>query len=210
MQCCWAHAFYHLNPGFLLLLGRSSILWVAVLSMMFFVEERPLLHRPAFWLGAALAVAGVVGVIVCREDFRAGGAPAGIVLVLSSSLFWALYTVSVRAAFREPSSHQSFAVISLYTVAGLAVAWALFSDAREFASVPGSAWLAVVVSAILCIAGAHTCYYGAIKRLGSTIPSIPTSPCRSPFCYRPRRCSANESSRPSGRGGWCCSPAWCW
>jgi drug/metabolite transporter (DMT)-like permease len=35
-----------------------------------------------------------------------------------------------------------------------------------------SAWIYLLISAVLSIAISHSCYYAAIKRIGATIPSL--------------------------------------
>ena len=43
MQCTWAGAFYFAKPAFVMLLTKSSLIWVAAFSILFFAEERGLL-----------------------------------------------------------------------------------------------------------------------------------------------------------------------
>jgi len=121
MQCLWAGGFYYIGPAFMVLLTKSSIIWVAGLSFILFVDERALVRSKRFWLGLVLSAIGVIGVMYYKEDFAATKTVTGIIIALATAFAWAIYTVSVKIAFRNIDSHHSFAVISIYTVAGLCV-----------------------------------------------------------------------------------------
>jgi len=172
MQCLWVRAFYELNPGFAMLLSQTSSIWVAAISVAAFPEDRRMLARPLFWMGLLTALAGVAGVMWLRPDFAAAGVRQGIVLICVAAFFWALYTISIRVAFRNTPSHHSFAVIAVYTVIGLAVAWLFFSGPDGIHGAGVGAWAAIVVSGVACIACSHVLYYAAIKRVGPTIPAV--------------------------------------
>jgi len=172
MQCLWALSLYYLNPGFVALLTQTAVLWVAVLSIILFAEDRPLLYRPAFWGGLAMALVGVGGVIMLGRDFNVEGVPKGMAIACGSAFLWALYTVAVRMTFHKTPSHYGFAVMSLYTVIGLAAVWCVLSDPADLLCAGPGAWLMVVVSGMVCIVGSHISYYVAIKRLGPTLPSV--------------------------------------
>jgi drug/metabolite transporter (DMT)-like permease len=78
----------------------------------------------------------------------------------------------VKVSLHDIDSRCGFAVISLYTVAGLWVgAWA-FGAPQESANLGLRAWIAVVFSAVVAIALAHVFYYAAVRRIGATIPVL--------------------------------------
>ena len=98
---------------------------------------------------------------------------------------WAVYTISVKIAFREIDSRSGFAVISIYTVIGLWIGVFVFGRPSACAAMPFfawislvisgltvSAWSAVIVSGITAIALGHVLYYATLKRIGATIPSL--------------------------------------
>ena len=64
MQTLWAAGFYYIDPAFFVLLTKFSIIWIAGFSIIFFVDERPLLKSYRFWLGTFLSIIGVIGVLV--------------------------------------------------------------------------------------------------------------------------------------------------
>ena len=172
MQSFWAAAFYYINPAFMSLLTKSSVIWIATFSMTAFPEERPLLRSKRFWAGVALCLTGLIGVTVAQEDFTTRATVTGIVLGLIAAFLWAVYTFSARVAFKDCDSRHSFAVTSLYTVVGLSLIAALFSDSFGAPTKDVRAWACVIVSGVASIALAHVLYYVAMKRIGATIPSL--------------------------------------
>jgi O-acetylserine/cysteine efflux transporter len=172
MQCFWGAAFYYLNPAFMILLTQSSIIWIAGFSIACFPQERPLARSKRFWLGAALSITGVAGVLFFKEDFTATRTATGIVIALSAALLWGVYTICAKAAFKNIDSRAGFSVVSLYTFAGLSVLAMAFGRPEDCTRMAVQPWGYVVVSGVLSIALSHVLYYFAIKRIGATIPSL--------------------------------------
>lgn len=172
MQSFYAGAFYYIGPAFLVLLTKTNIIWIAGFSLIFFPEERPLAKSKRFWLGLALSATGVLGVMYFKEDFATARTMTGIALALSMSVMWAVYTLSVRIAFKDVNSSHGFSVISIYMVAGLFILTILFGNLGDCMYIGLQQWAIVVISGILCLALGHVLYYAAIRRIGATIPSL--------------------------------------
>lgn len=172
MQCFWAGGFYYIGPAFMVLLTKTSIIWVTVFSFILFAEERALGRSKRFWLGLALSIIGVVGVTYYKDDFAAAKTITGIMIALATAFAWAAYTVSVKIAFKNNDSHHSFAVISIYTVVGLGIFALLFGDVGECMAMGAWQWACVLISGVTAISLGHVLYYIAIKRIGATIPAL--------------------------------------
>jgi len=172
MQSLWALSMYYNDPGFLTFLTKCNILWIAVFSMILFPEERPLLRSWRFWLGLALCLTGVCGVMYFKVDFGRSGSMLGIAIGLATAFMWGLYVVLARAAFRHIDSRTGFSVLSLYTVSGLAVLGFWRGDVAQCLEMGPWQWFCVVFSGITAIALAHTFYYAAMRRIGATIPAL--------------------------------------
>lgn len=172
MQSLWAAGFYYVDPTFLVLLNKSSIIWIAGFSLIFFVDERPLLKSNRFWFGTALSVIGVVGVLVFKKDFTAAQTITGVILALSTSVMWAIYTISVKIAFKNIDSRVGFSVVSIYTLFGLCVLTFIFGRPRDCLEMGVWPWTCVIISGITAIGLGHVLYYVAIKRIGATIPAL--------------------------------------
>jgi drug/metabolite transporter (DMT)-like permease len=172
MQSFYAGAFYYIGPAFMVLLTKTNIIWIAGFSIIFFPEERPLAKSKRFWFGLALSATGVLGVMYFKEDFATVKTMTGIILALSMSVMWAIYTLSIRIAFKDIDSRQGFSVISIYTMAGLFMLTILFGDLTDCMHIGFWQWICVVISAILGLALGHVLYYITIQRIGATIPSL--------------------------------------
>ncbi len=172
MQSLWAMAFYYINPGFMILLSKSSIFWITLFSMACFAAERKLLKSKRFWTALFLTIIGVVGVVVNKADFAAKATIIGVVITLSTSFFWGVYTISVRLFMRNYDSRAAFSVVSLYTVIGLAALAFIFGRPSQALSIGTSPWLYIIISGVVSIALSHTLYYAAINHIGATIPSL--------------------------------------
>ena len=172
MQSLFACAFYYIDPAFMILLGKSSLIWIASFSLVFFPEERALVKSKRFWTGLALSAMGVVGVLCFKEDFVATRTLTGIALALAMAFMWAVYTLSAKVAFKDIDSRQGFSVITIYTVAGLSMLALLFGDLGRCTQMGPRQWAFVVGSGITSIAFAHVLYYTAMRRIGATIPAL--------------------------------------
>jgi drug/metabolite transporter (DMT)-like permease len=172
MQSLWGAGFYYLSPAFMTLLTNTSILWVTSFSLVFFPQERPLMRSPRFWLGLALSLTGLLGVLYFKHDFTAAGTRLGIAIALAEAFMWGVYTVSVKIALRDIDSRSGFSVISLYTTIGLWICVAFLGQPGQATHMSFPAWAAIVVSAITSIALAHVLFYAAIRRIGTTIPML--------------------------------------
>jgi len=172
MQCLWAGGFYYVGPAFMVLLTKSSIIWIAGFSLIFFRDERPLVKSKRFWLGLTLSAIGVVGVMYYKEDFVATKTLTGVIIALACAFTWAIYTICVRIAFKNVDSHHGFAVISIYTVAGLCACALLFGNVEECVTMGAWQWACVVISGVTAIALGHVLYYATMRRIGATIPAL--------------------------------------
>ncbi len=171
-QSLWAGAFYYIGPAFMVLLTKTSVIWIAGFSFAFFADERPLVKSKRFWSGLALSMIGVVGVMYYKVDLAATNTIIGIGIALATAFMGGVYTVSVRIAFRDTDSRSGFSVISIYTVAGLCVLAVLFGRPQDCVTMGAWQWACVVISGVTAIALGHVLYYAAIKRIGATIPAL--------------------------------------
>ncbi|OHB73983.1 MAG: hypothetical protein A2Z25_05645 [Planctomycetes bacterium RBG_16_55_9] len=172
MQSLWASAFYYIGPAFMVLLTKTNIFWVAVFSLILFPEERALFKSRRFWMGLTLSATGLIGVMYYKVDLAEAKTIKGIMIALAAAFVWGIYTVSARIAFRQIDSRQGFSVISIYTVAGLALFALPFGKVEDCVSLGAWQWACIVISAVTAIALAHTMYYAAMKRIGATIPAL--------------------------------------
>jgi drug/metabolite transporter (DMT)-like permease len=172
MQSLYACAFYYIEPGFMTLLTKTSIIWTASFSLVFFAEEKTLVKSKRFWSGLVLLVIGVFGVVYFKEDFTATKTLTGIIIALVMAFMWAVYTISAKIAFKDIDSRHGFSVLSIYTVGGLFVLALTFGEVGECVKMGAWQWACIVISGVTSIALAHALYYASMKRIGATIPAL--------------------------------------
>jgi len=170
-QTFWALALYYLNPGFMSLCMRISLVWAIIFAMLVFRDERPLLRSVRFWLGVVVGLVGAAGVIGFSDDFswQARDLMTGLLVVLGCSIFWAGYMVGVRWKMGHVSSLVAFPIIAVSTAIGLVGLMLVFGEPAAIATAPPSVVFWLVLSAIVGIGISHVFYYAAMRRLGAAI-----------------------------------------
>lgn len=171
-QSCYAAAFYFAQPGFVTLVTMTLVFWVTLFSMVLFPSERRLLRSIPFWIGIALSIAGVCGVVMFRPDFSARATLLGTLLAALMAVGWGCYTVSVKALLGHVDSRLSFSVITIYTAFGLGVLAFLMGRPADALRLDALRWSHVILSALSGIAIGHVLYYAAIRRIGASIPTM--------------------------------------
>jgi len=172
MQSLWAAGFYYVGAAFMVLISKSSVIWITAFSLVFFADERGLVRSKRFWLGLAFSITGVIGVIYYKQDFAASGTITGVIIAVVCAFMWALYVLSARIVFRDTDSRIGFSIISVYTVAGLFVFGIIFGRIGQCLKMGVWPWVSIVISAVTAIALGHVMYYAAMKRIGATIPAL--------------------------------------
>ena len=171
-----------LEPGFFSFVFRVQIIFVALGAYFLFPAERAVLHSPRFWLGAALVVAGSVGMVVFHTEppqsaghshSTPGVSLLGIAVALASGVLFAGYGVSVRYFVSKYSPVAAFGVICQFTAVGVVLVMLVLGEqhGRRALDLNGTQWLTLVASAFIGIAISHVMYYASIRRLGVSMSS---------------------------------------
>lgn len=171
-QSAFVYGFYLIDPTLLIIALRFQIVAVAIGAAIMFPAERRVITTPLFLLGAFLATAGIVGVLVLKLQ-RTGGVEGsnivfGVLLAVGAGTGFGGYALAVRKCMRGVSSPLAFAAISQYTAVAMVVVM-LIASSDHGAAVPGLApkyLLILFISTYTGIAGTHVFYYIAIQRLG--------------------------------------------
>lgn len=169
-----------LEAGFFSFVFRVQIVFVALGAYFLFPGERAVLRSGRFWLGAALVVAGSVGMVLFHDDpppppggKAAQGAVSvlGIAVALASGVLFAGYGVSVRYFVSKYSPVAAFGVICQFTAVGVVVVMLILGQehGRRALDLSGPQWVTLVLSAFIGIAISHVMYYASIKRLGVSL-----------------------------------------
>jgi drug/metabolite transporter (DMT)-like permease len=171
-QSLWAAAFYYIDPGFASLLSMTAFLWVIILSVIFFAEERLHLSNRLFLLSIFLSLVGLLGVMFFHPAFTHSYTIIGIAIVTLYGIIWGFYAIAVKVMFRGIGSRIGFSVVSIYTVIAIFILTLVLGHPAKCLEMPFSGWFAVIISGITGIALGHVFYYIALRRLGPTTPSL--------------------------------------
>lgn len=171
LQTLWAWSPYFLDAGLLAFLLRLCVVWTIIGAFILFKDERPLARSPRFWIGATLAMGGFVAMSGGALWATSGASLAGIAIIFFCGVFWACYTLSVRAVMHDLHPLVVFSVISAYTSIGVLV-MAPLGEPASITRIPPIPFAILVLSSVLGIATAHGLYYIAVQRIGAAIGSL--------------------------------------
>lgn len=160
-------ALFHMGPGVYAIFGRSSVIFTALLALIFFPEERWIIRQWQFQVGTILGLIGAVGVVCFQEGWQAGSIPLrGFAIAFTASFCWALYSVLVKRPSARLGPTRSFGVISFITSALLLPLTLAFGTIETPLQVDARVNIILVISAVTCISLAHVLYYIAIRKVG--------------------------------------------
>jgi drug/metabolite transporter (DMT)-like permease len=160
-------ALYHMGPGVYAIFGRSTVIFTALLALIFFPEERGIIRQWQFQVGTILGLMGAAGVICFQEGWQAGTLQwHGFAIAILASFCWALYSVLVKRPSARLGPVWSFGVISFITSALLLPLTILFGKIATPLEVGLRVNIILVISAVTCISLAHVLYYVAIRKVG--------------------------------------------
>jgi drug/metabolite transporter (DMT)-like permease len=160
-------ALFYMGPGVYAIFIRSTVIFTALLALIFFPEERGIIRQWQFQMGTVLGLIGAFGVIW----FQAGShdrhiALPGVAIAFTASFCWALYSTLIKRPSAQLGSVRSFGIISVITSALLLPLTFLFGKIATPLHVGVNVNLILIISAITCITIAHVLYYVAIQEIG--------------------------------------------
>ena len=156
-----------MGPGVYAIFGRSTVIFTALLALIFFPEERSIVRQWQFQVGTTLGLIGAVGVVCFQEGWQAGALPLrGFAIAFIASFCWALYSVLVKRPSARLGPIRSFGVISFITSVLLLPLTLAFGKIETPLRVDAGVNLILIVSAVTCISLAHVLYYVAIRKVG--------------------------------------------
>jgi drug/metabolite transporter (DMT)-like permease len=162
-------ALFYMGPGVYAIFTRTSVIFTALLALIFFPEERHVIRKWQFLIGTLLGLLGAFGVIWFQPGNHAQDrhvALPGLFIAFTATFCWALYGIFVKRPSAELGSIRSFAVVSLITSTFLLPLTLLFGKIDIPLHAGAHMNLILVGSAVTCITMAHVLYYVAIKEIG--------------------------------------------
>ena len=178
LQVCFASAYYFIYPAVGTLVARVNIIFITVLSFLIFHDERRVIRSPRFLIGAVLALAGVLLVILARdpallEHLEVGESDfwIGIALVVAFAFFYSLYALAIKHAVSDIPPLISFTHVAWMTAVGLCLPMLAVGGVADLWRQPVLPLGLMALSALLCIVIAHTCYYAALREIKAVVSS---------------------------------------
>jgi drug/metabolite transporter (DMT)-like permease len=174
-QTLFTSGFYLIDPAMMIIGLRMQIVFVALGAAMLFANERAVIRSNGFLVGASLATAGTVGVLVFELKTTAGldngRVVLGMLVAIASGAGFGGYGLAVRHAMHGVPAYFAFAAISQYTAGALIALMFAFAPGHGAAllELSGTHFALLIVSAFTGIAGTHVFYYVSIKRLGVAV-----------------------------------------
>jgi drug/metabolite transporter (DMT)-like permease len=160
-------ALFYMGPGVYAIFNRSSVIFTALLALLFFPEERYVIRQWQFQWGTVLGLLGAFGVVWFQPGWEMGHVSfKGLLVAFVATFCWALYAVLVKRPSQRLGSIRSFGVISFITSALLLPLTALFGRLDTPLHVGTQVNVILIISAITCITLAHVLYYVAIREIG--------------------------------------------
>lgn len=160
-------ALFYVGPGVYAIFGRTSVIFTALLALLFFPEERYVIRQAQFQIGTVLGLIGAFGVIwFQRGPADQHVALPGLAICFTATFCWALYSVLVKRPSEKLGPITSFGIISFITSALLLPLTLAFGKIETPLHAGMQVNLVLIVSAVLCITLAHVLYYVAIHQIG--------------------------------------------
>lgn len=160
-------ALYYMGPGVYAIFTRSSVIFTALLALLFFPEERHVIRQWQFLAGTLLGLIGAFGVIWFQAGIHTGHIPfRGLATAFAATFCWALYGIFVKRPSARLGSIRSFGLISVMTSMMLLPLTLAFGQMGTPLHVSAQVNLVLIVSAVTCITIAHVLYYIAIREIG--------------------------------------------
>jgi len=150
-------------------ISKTSALFVPALSFLFFSEERAVIRNPRFLSGTALALAGVIGLVLTKGGMMMGEGMAGPALLLLSAFLWSLFSVLIKPVTGRIDPLVITGIVPLLSCALFFPAWAALADLRQVFEAPPRSVLIMLGSGVFVVGMGNTLYYVAIQRVGAAV-----------------------------------------
>ena len=160
-------ALSYVGPGVYTIFTRASVIFTALLALVFFPEERHVIRQWQFQLGTGLGLIGAFGVVWFQPGWKSGHiAIPGLFIAFTATFCWALYGVLIKRPSARLGSIRSFGIVSFITSALLLPLTFAFGKIGTPLHAGSQVNFILIISAVSCITLAHVLYYVAIREIG--------------------------------------------
>src|SRR5438093_7562307 len=160
-------ALSYVGPGVYTIFTRASVIFTALLALVFFPEERHVIRQWQFQFGTGLGLIGAFGVVWFQPGWKSGHiAIPGLFIAFTATFCWALYGVLIKRPSARLGSLRSFGIVSFITSALLLPLTFAFGKIGTPLHAGSQVNFILIISAVSCITLAHVLYYVAIREIG--------------------------------------------
>src|SRR5437667_7302441 len=160
-------ALFYVGPGVYTIFTRASVIFTALLALVFCPEERQFIRQWQFQLGTGLGLIGAFGVVWFQRGWKSGHiAIPGLFIAFTATFCWALYGVLIKRPSARLGSIRSFGIVSFITSALLLPLTFAFGKIGTPLHAGSQVNFILIISAVSCITLAHVLYYVAIREIG--------------------------------------------
>jgi drug/metabolite transporter (DMT)-like permease len=165
-QSCFTFSLTLIYPAFMTLIGQTQAIFGVALAFAFFPDERSLVRDRWFLAGAALAIAGVVLVVLGGGGWGHAAFNVGVLAALGSALAWALMSVLIRAWV--PHVPPLLAISSVFTILVplFLASYVVANRGLPIPPAPAIDWVLMVVSGLVGVGLAQSLFYRAVPVIG--------------------------------------------
>jgi drug/metabolite transporter (DMT)-like permease len=167
-QCCFILGLAHTTAANGGMLTAATPVMVALLGAMLGVDK---LSRPLA-MGLGLAIPGMLLIVSARGPELAASTRLGDLLILGSSLCWALYTVGIRSLGAELSALRITALTMLTGAPGVVLLGLPAVADLELGRIGPGAWFGLVYSALVPLVLAYVVWSRSVQAVGSSRTAI--------------------------------------
>lgn len=169
LQAMWVVACYLTTATLAQLLSKLSTVFIIALSFLLFHEERAVIRSPFYLVGTALSFAGMM-LVLCKDGM--GALPAldtATLLMIGVAVLWAGYAVWGKHAVAQIHPVPMFTAVAVYSTLGFVILMVWLGDPHTLIKASSTATLLAVLSGLVSIALAHTCFFYAEHHLGAAL-----------------------------------------
>ncbi len=170
-QVCFVWGHYKIDPGLLSFGLRSQLIFVAVGAYLLFPSERKVIRSWRYILGMLILLGGTAAALLWGKQSINLDEAWGMILAITSGMFFAFYGLSVRKYMAGMNSVIAFAAISQYTAAVMVVLMLLLGQSAGLSALEmaNNQIILLLFSSVIGIALGHVLYYISIARLGVAV-----------------------------------------
>jgi len=170
-QYVWTMACYGATATSAQLVTKLSVIFVIILSYVFFQEERSVIKHPFFITGTAVSFLGVAAVLMNNPGSAIPVLDRYALLLMLTALFWAIYSVWAKHIVEHIHPIPVFTVLLCgSTSAFIPMAFAWGEPATVLDADLGLV-IVYICSGVIPLSLGHPTFYYAQKHLGASFCS---------------------------------------